>query len=98
VSGEPEISNRGVNDISSQIIYADNQAAIKLAENPNSHDRSKHIDIRYHIIREALGNGSIILRYVPTNDMVADILTKGLPRDAHQRHTRTIGLIDRNEG
>jgi hypothetical protein len=90
------LAKDNADDSSPQIIFADNQASIKLAENPNSHDRTKHIDIRYHIVREALANGSIFLQYVPTNEMVADIFTKGLPRDAHERHAQAMGLNERN--
>ena len=75
-----------------QVIYADNQASIKLAQNPQSHDRTKHIDIKFHIVREALGNNTIALKYVPTADMTADILTKGLPKVTHEHHAQGMGL------
>jgi hypothetical protein len=49
----------------------------------------KHIDILYHFVRVLLEKELIRLKYCPTEDMVADILTKGLPRDAHEKHTKT---------
>ena len=58
------------------LIYEDNQGTIALSYNPVCRQRSKHIDIRYHFIREVLSNGSITLEYCPTSDMVADVLTK----------------------
>ena len=59
-------------------IQEDNQGAIALAKNPIAHARTKHIQIRYHFVREAVEEGIINLNYCPTEDMVADILTKPL--------------------
>ena len=58
------------------IIRVDNQSAIRLAENPVAHQRSKHIDIRYMRIREEIRSGTIGVRYVPTGENLADLLTK----------------------
>lgn len=58
------------------LIFEDNQGTIALSCNPVSRQRSKHIDIRYHFIREVLNKGIITLQYCPTGDMVADVLTK----------------------
>jgi hypothetical protein len=57
-------------------IHVDNQSAIKLAENAVSHQRSKHIDIRYFRVREEVANGKIKLLYVPTQENIADLMTK----------------------
>ena len=54
----------------------DNQEAIAMAKNPVGHARTKHIDIRYRFVREAVQNGAIILKYVATGEMIADNLTK----------------------
>ncbi len=61
-------------------LMGDNQGAIAIAKNPVAHARTKHIDIRYHYIREAVQEGMIELCYCPTNEMVADLLTKPLPK------------------
>lgn len=62
-------------------IYGDNQGAIALSKNPVNRSRSKHIDIKhidikYHFICDVLSEGRIHVEYCPTDDMVADILTK----------------------
>jgi hypothetical protein len=64
-------------------ILEDNQGAIALANNPAYHARTKHIDIRYHFVRECVENGDITLTYCNTKDMVADALTKALPKERH---------------
>ena len=60
------------------VIHEDNQSAICMAKNPQFHGRTKHIEIKYHFIREKVHDGIIELKYCKTNDMIADILTKGL--------------------
>jgi hypothetical protein len=59
-------------------IYCDNQSAIALAKNDTFHQRTKHIDIRYHLIREHVAAGIITMKFVRTEDQQADILTKRL--------------------
>ena len=54
----------------------DNQGALNLAKNPINHQRSKHIDIKYHFIRAEVQKGFISLNYVPTEENIADIFTK----------------------
>ena len=57
---------------SGTLLLVDNQSAIKLAENPVFHKRSKHIAIRFHFIREKVENGEISLEFVRTLSMAAD--------------------------
>lgn len=57
-------------------IFEDNQGAIALVDNPVHHQRSKHIDMKYHFIRDECHRGKINVVYMPTSDMVADIFTK----------------------
>src|SRR5207248_6191367 len=61
-------------------IRADNQGAIELTKNPEYHRRTKHISIQYHFTRECVENGESELVYVPTEEMIADGLTKALPK------------------
>ena len=59
-------------------IYCDNQSCVKLSENPVFHDKSKHIEIKYHYIRDMVQRGVVKLQYVATDEQVADVLTKPL--------------------
>ena len=59
-------------------VYVDNQSAIALAKNPVHHQRSKHIDIKYHFVRHEVQNENIKLEYVPTEFNLADVFTKAL--------------------
>jgi hypothetical protein len=58
------------------ILYSDNQGAIALAKNIKFHARSKHINIRYHFIHEAVENQQVNLTYVPTAKNIADVFMK----------------------
>ena len=62
------------------VIYGDNQGALALVKNNIVHNRSKHIDIRYHFIRSNYVNGLIDVRYIPTNKNVADVMTKPMTK------------------
>jgi hypothetical protein len=75
------------------VIHCDNQSCIKLSENPVFHDRSKHIEIRYHFIRDWVHRGAVQLQYISTDDQVADILTKALPRGKHVFFRDKMGLV-----
>ncbi|KAL0461128.1 UNVERIFIED_CONTAM: Retrovirus-related Pol polyprotein from transposon TNT 1-94 [Sesamum latifolium] len=74
------------------VIYCDNTATIAYAKDPKYHGRTKHIDTRYHFIRDSIAQGEVILRHIPTNDMIDDPFTKPLRRDAFHRHMSSMGL------
>lgn len=74
------------------MVYSDNQGCIALARNPVFHARVKHIDIRHHFVRERLTDGTLDLQYQPTETMIADILTKPLPRPKFVVHVADLGL------
>jgi hypothetical protein len=73
-------------------LFCDNQAALRLAQADNYHARTKHIDIRFHFIRDVTERGEISLAYCPTDDMTADLLTKALPRWKVAQHSVALGL------
>jgi len=74
-------------------IFEDNQASIKISENPVHHPRTKHISTKYHFTREMIKNGQVQLQFCPTEMMIADVLTKPLARDRFQRLTKAMGMI-----
>ncbi len=60
------------------VLFEDNQSAIAMSKNPQFHRRSKHIDVRYHFVRDESRHGTIQVKYCKTEDMIADMLTKAL--------------------
>ena len=59
-------------------LYVDDESAIRLIKNPEFHGRSKHIDTKYHYVCELYYQGFIDVKYIRTEDQVADILTEAL--------------------
>lgn len=86
----------GYLQVAPTFLRSDNQAAIRLMRNPEFHKRTKHIDVKYYVIRDHFQQPErITIAYVPTADNVADLLTKPLPpvpRDKFQRLTSLLGL------
>jgi len=74
-------------------VYEDNQGAIALAKNPEFHKRTKHIDIRYHFVREKVESGQVALQYCPTQDMLADIMTKAIAAPQFAALRTKLGII-----
>jgi hypothetical protein len=80
----------GYQPIDATTMYQDNQSSIAIARNCSVSNRSKHIDIRHHFIRERIEAGDITVKYCPTEDMVADILTKPLGPIPFARHRASL--------
>lgn len=76
------------------VIFGDNEASISLAHKPIIDGRTKHINVKYHYLRQEVENGAIKFVWVPTKDQSADGLTKPLPLAAHSRFCELIGLVD----
>jgi hypothetical protein len=74
------------------VLKTDNQASISLARNPVFHKATKHIEVRYHHMRHCFKSKIILPTYISTNDQVADILMKALPKDKHERFANAMGL------
>ena len=79
------LADIGIEQKGSTTIMEDNQGAIELAKNPKFHKRTKHIDVSFHFIREQVNLKAITVKYCPTEDMLADIMTKGLAKPAFER-------------
>ena len=76
-------------------MFRDNQGAIALTKNPQLHERSKHIDICYHFIRDLAEQKKLDIRYIPTEEIVADGMTKPLARVAFERFKKQLGVVGR---
>ena len=74
-------------------IHCDNQSCVKLSENPVFHDRSKHIEIKYHYIRDMVQRGAVKLLYVATEEQIADVLTKPLARMKFEYFRERLGVL-----
>uniref|UniRef100_A0A5S6QJX2 Reverse transcriptase Ty1/copia-type domain-containing protein n=1 Tax=Trichuris muris TaxID=70415 RepID=A0A5S6QJX2_TRIMR len=82
----------GIEQVEPTIVYEDNQGCIKMAQSERHTRRTKHIDIRYHQLRELQESGIIALTYCPSNEMPADMLTKPLTKDKFVNCLQHLGL------
>ncbi|SCV72786.1 BQ2448_4323 [Microbotryum intermedium] len=73
-------------------LKGDNQGAIALTKNPVFHDRTKHLRLTEHFVRERVREGDIVVDYLPTAEMLADMFTKALTRPALEKHRAAIGM------
>jgi hypothetical protein len=75
------------------MIICDNQSCIKMTENPVFHDRSKHIEIRYHFICDMVQRGALKLQYISTDEQVVDVMTKPLSRVNFEHFRDKLGIV-----
>ena len=75
-------------------ILCDNQGAIQLTKHPNQRQKTKHIDIRYHYIREQQKEGSVEMEYVESTHQLADIFTKALPEPRFTNLRERQGIVE----
>ena len=80
-------------DVGTITLLEDNQGAIALSKNLKLDHRTKHIDIRYHFLTDHVAKGDIIIKYCRTEDMIADALTKGLPKVPYQEFRELMHLV-----
>lgn len=76
------------------VIHCDNQSCLKLTKNPVFHDRSKHIEMKYHFIRDMVQKGAIKFQYICTEEQIADILTKPLSYGKFVHFWDKLGVIE----
>jgi len=67
-------------------------------KNPKFPEHTKHISVCFHVVRDACERNAIKTTYLPTSDMLADIMTKNLPRDTHWKHAHGLGLVSQGSG
>ena len=73
-------------------LYCDNKSAINIAHKPVQHDRTKHVEVDRHLVKEKLDNGTICTLFVSTGNQVADVLTKGLSGSTFQSIVSMLGM------
>ena len=78
------LADLGCKADSPTVLKEDNQGAIELSRNPRFHNRTKHIDVAFHFTRQRIASNKVKV-YCPANDMLADIMLKGLARDRFQK-------------
>ncbi len=73
-------------------LLSDNNSAIDMTKSNIISNRAKHIDLRYHFIRDHVAEGTLRLNWISTEDKTADILTKPLPYPLHSKHSSSLGV------
>jgi hypothetical protein len=79
------------------VLHEDNQACIAISKNPERHARTKHIEVKYHFVRDLVENGIVQLKYCNTTNQTADVLTKPLAVTDFDRHRKSLGLVSTDE-
>ena len=87
------MSDISFQEIPPTLIHEDNQGAIDLSKNAKHHDRTKHIDISHHFIRERVACNEIVVDYCPTGNMVADVMTKAVPKVKFEKFRSLLGVV-----
>ncbi|GAA0169228.1 hypothetical protein LIER_23757 [Lithospermum erythrorhizon] len=91
--GQSPISWKSKKQLTVSRSFAEADLAIHIAKNPVFHERTEHIDIDYHFTREKVLEGLITLAHLPTDEQVADLLTKVLPSPHHNYLLNKLGLL-----
>ena len=76
------------------VLFCDNTRAIANSKEPRSHKRSKHIERKYHIIREYVARGDVKVMKIATEENLADSFTKTLPEATFDKHIKKMGLVE----
>jgi hypothetical protein len=79
-------------------LWCDNQATVYLSERPGKHNKSKHMENKYHYVRHLVEQGVIRTSHCGTNQMTADIFTKALGRVKFEQFRRRLGVVEWKDG
>ena len=80
-------------ELEATCIFCDNQSYVKLSKSLVFHDKSKHIEIKYHYIQDMVQRGAVKLQYVATDEQIADVLTKPLARVKFEYFREKLGVL-----
>ena len=75
-------------------LYCDNTSAINLTKNPIQHSKTKHSEIMHHFIRDHIQKGDIEIKFVKTENQLADLFSKPLARDRFNKLRTELGILD----
>lgn len=84
-------------EIKEYMLFVDNVSAIKVVKNPELHQHSKHIDIKYYFVRDLYEKGEINVEYVNTDEQTADVFTKALAKPRFLYLRSKLGLVKLSE-
>ena len=74
-------------------LHCDNTSAISMSKNPVLHSKTKHIPIKYHLLREQVSNRVVQFNFIPSIEQIADIFTKPLPKTQFEYLRQNLGII-----
>jgi hypothetical protein len=80
--------------LDSTIIHCDKQSCVKLSDNPVFHDKSKHNEIKYHYIRDMVQRKAVLMQYLPTDEQVADVITKPITKMNFEYFRDRLGVAE----
>lgn len=87
------IGELGIEIKNAIVIHEDNQSTIKVAQEPRNHKRMKHVAVKFNFVRDTVNNGLVQVKYIPTGDQIADIMTKGLGRIQFIKLRKDLNLV-----
>lgn len=90
------LNNLGFSSCQCVKIFYDNSSTIKLSKNPILHGRTKHIDVKFHFLRDLVKEGAVELVHCGTNEQVADIMTKLLKLESFFKLSDLLGVQSMN--
>ena len=76
------------------MIHCDNQSCVKMSINPVQHDRTKHVEMKYHYVREMVQRRAMELQYIPTDEKILHVITKPLGRGKFVYFRDRLGVVE----